>query len=94
MSTTTELKARIQLKAGTTTDWSNIALSPLKGELIAYIDSNETKIIENSGIILKMNQKIFDEKNEEKIELNVDIVCLNKESRLIRIPKNIKEVLC
>lgn len=40
----TELKARIQLKANTTTEWSNITLTPLKGELVAYIDSNETKI--------------------------------------------------
>ena len=53
----------------------------------------ETKVVENTGVVLKMNQKIFDENNEQKIELDIEVVCLNQNFRLTRIPKNIIEVL-
>lgn len=53
----------------------------------------ETKVVENTGVVLKMNQKIFDENNEQKIELDIEVVCLNRNFRLTRIPKNIIESL-
>lgn len=53
-----------------------------------------TQIIENSGVIIKMSQNIFN-KNEENIaQIQVELVCLNKDSKPIRIPKNICGVLC
>ena len=53
----------------------------------------ETKVVENTGIVLKINQKIFDENNEQKIELDIEVVCLNKSFRLTKIPKSINEIL-
>ncbi|MDD2840278.1 MAG: tol-pal system-associated acyl-CoA thioesterase [Rickettsiales bacterium] len=54
----------------------------------------KTQVIENSGIIIKMNQDIFNENTETIAQIQVEIVCLNKDSRPVRIPKNICEVLC
>ena len=53
----------------------------------------ETKVVENTGVVLKINQKIFDENNEQKIELDIEVVCLNKSFRLTKIPKSINEIL-
>ena len=53
----------------------------------------ETKVVENTGVVLKINQKIFDENNEQKIELDIEVVCLNQSFHLTRIPKNIIEIL-
>ena len=53
----------------------------------------ETKVVENTGVVLKINQKIFDENNEQKIELDIEVVCLNQSFHLTRIPKSINEIL-
>ncbi|HSQ97178.1 MAG TPA: tol-pal system-associated acyl-CoA thioesterase [Rickettsiales bacterium] len=54
----------------------------------------KTQIVENTGIILKMNQEIFNENNDNISSVQVEIVCLNKDLKPIRIPKDICEVLC
>lgn len=54
----------------------------------------KTQIIENTGIILKMNQEIFNENNDNIASVVVEIVCLNRDLRATRIPKEICGVLC
>lgn len=54
----------------------------------------KTQIVENTGIILKMNQEIFNENDENIANAIVEIVCLNKDLRATRIPKEICGVLC
>ena len=63
------------------------------------VDVN-VKIIENNGLIIKMEQEIkLIERNEIKInnelltKLALEIVMINKNNRLIRMPKNIMEIL-
>ena len=53
-----------------------------------------TQIIENTGIVLKMSQEVFNENNENIASVMVEIVCLNKDLRATRIPKEICGVLC
>jgi acyl-CoA thioester hydrolase len=52
-----------------------------------------TQIIESSSIILKMKQNIFNTKGENIIEAKVEIVCLNKNSKPVRIPKTICDTI-
>ncbi len=54
----------------------------------------KTQIVENSGLIIKMNQNIFNENEENIAQIQVELVCLNKDFKPIRIPKNICEALC
>ena len=54
----------------------------------------KTQIVENTGIILKMNQEIFNENNDNVANALVEIVCLNKDLRATRIPKDLCGVLC
>lgn len=54
----------------------------------------KTQVVENNGIVIKMDQEIFNENNESITLVKVEIVCLNKDSKPIRIPKDICEVLC
>lgn len=59
-----------------------------------------TKIIENNGIIIKMSQEIYlisregiDIPKDLLFEMSVNLVCINKNFRPTRIPKNIVEKL-
>ena len=58
----------------------------------------ETKVLENSGVIIKMLQEIYlisregqDVDNDLLFQMNVNLVCINKNFRPTRIPKNICE---
>ena len=59
-----------------------------------------TKIIENNGIIIKMSQEIYlisrediDIPKDLLFEMSVNLVCINKNFRPTRIPKDIVEKL-
>ena len=59
-----------------------------------------TKIIENNGIIIKMSQEIYlisregiDIQKDLLFEMSVNLVCINKNFRPTRIPKDIVEKL-
>ena len=59
-----------------------------------------TKIIENNGIIIKMSQEIYlisregiDTPKDLLFEMSVNLVCINKNFRPTRIPKDIVEKL-
>lgn len=59
-----------------------------------------TKIIENNGIIIKMSQEIYlisregiDILKDLLFEMSVNLVCINKNFRPTRIPKDIVEKL-
>ncbi len=59
-----------------------------------------TKIIENNGIIIKMSQEIYlisregiDTTKDLLFEMSVNLVCINKNFRPTRIPKDIVEKL-
>lgn len=56
----------------------------------------ETKVLENSGVIIKMLQEIYlisregqEVNNELLFQMNVNLVCINKNFRPTRIPKDI-----
>ena len=58
----------------------------------------ETKVLENSGVIIKMLQEIYlisregqDVDNDLLFQMNVNLVCINKNFRPTRIPKDICE---
>lgn len=58
----------------------------------------ETKVLENSGVIIKMLQEIYlisregqEVNNELLFQMNVNLVCINKNFRPTRIPKDICE---
>ena len=58
----------------------------------------ETKVLENSGVIIKMLQEIYlisregqNVDNELLFQMNVNLVCINKNFRPTRIPKDICE---
>lgn len=58
----------------------------------------ETKVLENSGVIIKILQEIYlisregqDVDNELLFQMNVNLVCINKNFRPTRIPKDICE---
>ena len=59
-----------------------------------------TKIVENNGIIIKMSQEIYlisregiDMPKDLLFEMSVNLVCINKNFRPTRIPKDIVEKL-
>ncbi len=59
-----------------------------------------TNIIESNGVILKMCQDIFlisregkDIKDDLLFHMNIDIVCINRDYKPIRIPKDINNLL-
>lgn len=59
-----------------------------------------TKIVENNGIIIKMSQEIYlisregvDTPKDLLFEMSVNLVCINKNFRPTRIPKDIVEKL-
>lgn len=58
----------------------------------------ETKVLENSGVIIKMLQEIYlisregqEVEDELLFQMNVNLVCINKNFRPTRIPKDICE---
>lgn len=58
----------------------------------------ETKVLENSGVIIKMLQEIYlisregrEVEYELLFQMNVNLVCINKNFRPTRIPKDICE---
>lgn len=58
----------------------------------------ETKVLENSGVIIKMLQEIYlisregrEVEDELLFQMNVNLVCINKNFRPARIPKDICE---
>ena len=60
----------------------------------------ETKVIEGRGVVLKMEQNIFlisregkDVDNELLFHMDIDLVCINRDFRAVRIPKEINDIL-
>lgn len=51
------------------------------------------KILENKGLIIKMNQNVFNEKKELLFTMNVNLVCVNRNSKPTKILKVILEIL-
>jgi acyl-CoA thioester hydrolase len=50
----------------------------------------KTKIIENNGVVIKIEQEIFRENNESIFFMNIFLVCINKNYKPTRIPKTIQ----
>lgn len=49
--------------------------------------------IENNGLVIKMIQEIFNSNDELLFFMDVDLVCVNKDKKLVRVPKNITNAL-
>ena len=49
--------------------------------------------IENNGLVIKMIQEVFNSNDELLFAMNIDLVCVNKDKKLVRIPKNIANIL-
>ena len=78
----------------------NINIQYIKPAKFDDLLNVSVKIIENNGLIIKMEQEIkLIERNEIKInnelltKLILEIVMINKNNHIIRIPKNIMEIL-
>ena len=78
----------------------NINIQYIKPAKFDDLLNVSVKIIENNGLIIKMEQEIkLIERNEIKInnelltKLVLEIVMINKNNHIIRIPKNIMEIL-
>jgi len=50
-------------------------------------------ITENNGLILKMEQKILNENNDLVLFMKVNLVCVNRNSKPVKIPQIIYEAI-